>query len=160
MELPIPGFKNYLATTDGHIIRLRTGRWMRPAVSSNGYLNLPLIHDNGARCQVTVHRMIARTFLPASSDISWGKGRTPNILVRHLNDDKLDNRAVNLAWGTQADNARDAIRNGTIYSTPILDTSMQSACRRRHSEGERAISLAAEFGVSITTIHRYIRGRR
>jgi hypothetical protein len=32
-------------------------------------------------------------------------------LVRHLNDFPWDNRLANLAWGTTAENAKDAVRN-------------------------------------------------
>ena len=38
--------------------------------------------------------------------------RPPGELARHLNDDSLDDRLENLAWGTHADNRRDAWRNG------------------------------------------------
>lgn len=33
---------------------------------------------------------------------------------RHLNGDRLDNRAKNLVWGTHAENMADAVRHGTI----------------------------------------------
>lgn len=33
--------------------------------------------------------------------------------VRHLDDVKHNNVPDNLAWGTQADNMADAVRNGT-----------------------------------------------
>lgn len=32
-------------------------------------------------------------------------------IVRHLNDNPLDNRLANLAWGTQKDNVKDSIKN-------------------------------------------------
>ena len=38
--------------------------------------------------------------------------RPPGMLARHLNDIHDDNRLENLAWGTDADNKQDAIRNG------------------------------------------------
>lgn len=38
--------------------------------------------------------------------------RPPGNVVRHLNDESLDDRLVNLAWGTYSENAIDRTRNG------------------------------------------------
>ena len=41
-------------------------------------------------------------------------GKRPEGLVcRHLNGNPLDNRLENICWGTQQENAQDAIRHGT-----------------------------------------------
>lgn len=48
----------------------------------------------------------------------------PGDQARHLNDVKDDNRAVNLAWGTQSENMRDAVRNGVKFGEDM-------AARRR-----------------------------
>ena len=36
-------------------------------------------------------------------------------IVRHLNDNPLDNRLANLAWGTQKDNVKDSIKNNSFH---------------------------------------------
>lgn len=58
----------------------------------------------------------------------------PNAVARHFfNNDPLDNRLVNLRWGTQADNCRDKIRHGTDQSGERhwrairLDSDLQAA---------------------------------
>lgn len=51
-----------------------------------------------------ISRLVAKSFLPTAQD---------DLLVRHLNDNPMDNRASNLAWGSNADNQQDSIRNGT-----------------------------------------------
>lgn len=38
--------------------------------------------------------------------------RPPGYVTRHWNDDRIDDRLVNLRWGTQSDNLDDAYRNG------------------------------------------------
>lgn len=50
-----------------------------------------------------VHQLVAWTFLGPPPDI---EGR---LLVRHLNGNPQDNRAINLAWGTDLDNQRDLL---------------------------------------------------
>lgn len=39
--------------------------------------------------------------------------RPDGLVVRHLDDDRTNNRASNLAYGTASDNQRDSVRNGT-----------------------------------------------
>lgn len=51
----------------------------------------------------TVHALVARAFIGPRPD---------GLLVRHLDDDKINNRPENLAYGTHVENRQDAIRNG------------------------------------------------
>lgn len=68
------------------------------------YLNVVLTRDR-KRVTFRVHRLIALTFLPNPNNYP---------IVRHLNDNKLDNRLSNLAWGTHSENTIDAIKNGKM----------------------------------------------
>ena len=55
------------------------------------------------------------------------RGETPEGLeIRHLNDDKDDNRLENLAFGTSSDNMHDRVRNG------IHHNSIKTHCKRGH----------------------------
>ena len=60
---------------------------------------------NGERRTLLLHRLMLMAFAGISH-------LTP--VVRHLNDNKQDNRLVNLAFGTHTDNARDAQMNGRV----------------------------------------------
>jgi hypothetical protein len=60
--------------------------------------------DGSARRRFLVHRLVCEAFN--------GPG-LPGQVARHLNGDPLDNRAVNLAWGTQVDNMLDSVSHGT-----------------------------------------------
>lgn len=53
-----------------------------------------------------VHRLVCETFV--------GPEPFPGALVRHLDGDRLNNLADNLAWGTHADNTADAKGHGTL----------------------------------------------
>lgn len=68
---------------------------------ANGYRVVGL--SKGATFKsFTVHSLIALTF----------HGERPEgMLIRHLNDNPVDNRLINLEYGTTADNIADYIRN-------------------------------------------------
>jgi hypothetical protein len=50
-----------------------------------------------------VHHLVAQ---------AWHGPRPDGLIVLHADDDPLNPSADNLRWGTHADNAQDAIRNG------------------------------------------------
>lgn len=77
------------------------GRILKGGNVSN-YRKVHLIYGD-KKLVTSIHRLVATAFLPNPE-------RHP--LVRHLNDIRDDNRVVNLAWGTQSDNMKDAVRNG------------------------------------------------
>lgn len=108
--LPVEGFEgSYVVSNFGRVrsldrygyngARLR-GRLLAVHLDPDKYRKVSLRKD-GRSSPVFVHRLVAMTFdVPGVGPI-----------VRHLNDRKWDNRAVNLAWGTAADNARDRHQN-------------------------------------------------
>src|SRR4030095_4071401 len=108
----VPDFSNYLVSDTGLVWskpRLRTkGGLMRP-LRHQGYLQLHLRRD-GVRILTKVHILIAHAFL--------GPGPS-GMAIRHLNGNGEDNRKDNLAYGTQSDNIRDAVRQGTHPKTRI-----------------------------------------
>ena len=75
---------------------------MRTGVSQSGYKRVGLRKD-GVTITKKIHVLLAKHFIPNPNNYP---------VVRHLNDNKLDNRLENLAWGTYKDNMQDAIKNG------------------------------------------------
>jgi len=71
--------------------------------NSHGYLRIR-VFENGKRLSLFVHKLVAGKYLPARP--------TPKHEIRHLNGNKLDNRASNLCWGTPKDNASDRELHG------------------------------------------------
>jgi hypothetical protein len=80
-----------------------------------------------------VHQLVAEAFC--------GPKPFEDAEARHLNDRRLDNRAINLAWGSRSQNAKDAVRNG------VHPQSSKSRCRRRHLlEGANLVPSNARRG--------------
>ena len=69
------------------------------------------------RTRRKVHHLVLEAFV----------GPRPSGHVgRHLDDDRSNNTRANLAWGTQARNVEDMVRNGGHWNT------RKTACKRGH----------------------------
>lgn len=101
------GDSPYLVDDRGRVWKFRES-WMgcflqvKQYTNNRGYKVVRVWKDNKRRAYV-VHVLVARTFHP----LPQGNGEPVDYVVRHLNGKKHDNRAVNLAWGTQSENVKD-----------------------------------------------------
>lgn len=80
-------------------------RLLEPFANSRGYLCVSLSRADvpSKRRNAPVHALVLAAFT----------GPRPDGLVsRHLNGDRTDNRAANLAWGTVTENNRDTVAHG------------------------------------------------
>jgi hypothetical protein len=91
--------------------------------------------------------------------------RPPGQVARHLNDNSLDDRLSNLAWGTHAENVADAIRNGCRADPMVGEDNPRAklteadvlAIRGAVANGAVQQQLAASYGVSKSLIHNIIK---
>jgi len=113
----------------------------------NGY---PLVRLSPSDL-VRRHTLVAETFIGPRPD-----GR----VVRHKNGIPGDDRPDNLEWGTQRENCADTKRHGrtTAYRGKLTVEDVADIKKRR-AAGERGVTLAAEFGVTESTICDIHRGR-
>jgi hypothetical protein len=101
-----------------------------------------------------VHILVATAFLGECP---------PGQEVRHGPLGQQINWAVNLSYGTHADNMNDRLRDGTDSrgercGSAILTREIVLKCRSRHNLGETQVALAQEFNVHIVTMNAAIRG--
>lgn len=157
---PIPQFPGYQVTHDGRVqTRWRRGtsvwatewRDLSGRATGKGYLGVTLCNGT-KRWNVRIHRLIAIAFVP-----------NPDALpcVRHLDNNPTNNSVANLAWGTYVDNEDDKHRHGTWDARrggAKLTQHQRDEALARHRIGESAVSIAADLGVSGSTISRLING--
>lgn len=107
---PIPGYEDYyLASEDGRIYSKRYNKFLKPAITKDGYAQVSLVGENGKQYSYKVHRLVAKTFID-----------NPNNLpeVNHKDYDRLNNFVSNLEWCNHYDNikhSRDAGNYDCIY---------------------------------------------
>lgn len=97
--------------------RLVRGRVLSTRPNSLGYPQVTLVDLEGNRAQKLVHNLLANAFLGPNP---------PGQIVRHLDDNKLNNTIENLAFGTYSDNNYDAVRNGHQHQA------LKTHCPRNH----------------------------
>lgn len=100
------------------------GRVLKPQPAGAGYFQVAL----GAKARAYVHHLVAAAFIGP---------RPEGLNVLHGGANMTDNRAVNLRYGTQSANNRDAVKDGTNYE------SRQTHCDNGH-----------EYTPDNTMIHR------
>ncbi|UVY47778.1 MAG: zinc-binding loop region of homing endonuclease [Bacteriophage sp.] len=101
---PIPGILDSLITRSGRVFLKEKGIWYEIIPKINrGRLRLTIRGKNWP-----LHRLLA---------LAWVPNPNPNEyhIVRHLDDDPLNNKLSNLRWGTPKMNTHDCIRNGNFF---------------------------------------------
>lgn len=107
IKKPIPSYPGYYADVLGNIYSVRSGKEI--VISQRihkDYLHVT-VRDTNSPVKIhkePVHKLVLQAF----------RGYRPdNYVCRHLNGNCLDNRLVNLKWGTQKENMLDSIKHGT-----------------------------------------------
>ena len=104
----IIGYENlYQVSNWGRVRSLKSGKILRPAKNSKGYLRVGLYKD-GKRKNYKVHRLVAEAFLKPVA----GKD-----FVNHLNEIKTDNHYLNLEYCTAKENNNYGTRNERVAET-------------------------------------------
>ena len=142
----VPGYSNIFVCGAGLVHRkMRTGRVRVSAghIASYGYRKVRI---DGKL--VAVHRLVALAF--------HGAPPSGHKLVRHLNNDKTDNRPSNLCWGTAASNGMDdrltGIRRGERNGSARLTDAAVLNIREMRERGMTYQAIAAHHNVSFSTV--------
>ena len=84
-----PSFPGYRATSEGKVISPK-GKILRAAISNKGYQRAMIRHEYGFK-STTIHSVIDDAFIGP---------RPYGMQIRHLYDNKMNNKPSNLAYGT------------------------------------------------------------
>jgi hypothetical protein len=126
----------------------QAGRVLVPRIDAWGYPVVTLSQAN-AITVVPVHRLVAEAFLGE---------RPQGLQINHRNGIKADSRAANLEYVSCSENNRHAYRNGLRRRGRKLTPSDVHEIRRRRGQGERLAAIAADFGVTASTVSLIAKG--
>ena len=160
---PIPKASKYEVSNTGEIRSWNTtrGGWAKePRILTKkinkkvGYYNVGITYDDGTQKTRYLHRLIAQAFL----------GDEKDKLVRHLDDNRLNNKLENLAWGTQKTNMADAIVNGKLptgidCSKSVLSERDILLVGRMRKEGLTHEAIARIIGVNRSVVTALLSGK-
>lgn len=154
----VPGWDGYYEVSDQGNVRsvdrvvpnrpgvtmMRRGRLLKPTPSHDGYAEVWLSRDN-KRTYARVSRLVAEAFHGPCPD---------GMECRHIDGDKSNNTAENLAWGTRSENTYDKVRHGTH---PM---SKKTHCLRGHPLSGSNVYHIKSGGRACKTCHNILRRQR
>lgn len=144
--VPIPGMEKYLINESGEIFSLKSNRFLKPRVHSQGYLRIHVsCRDH------YVHRLVAQTFIGKS-----------NLQINHKNGIKTDNRLANLEYVTCKENMEHGWENG-LYSNRGENHHLTKLTGKIvlaiYNDGDKNFSaISRKFNVPVRTVHNIKRG--
>jgi hypothetical protein len=151
--VPIPDVDRYYINRKGEVFSIKYTQKIRKITPTlfgkpnNRYFGVTFRSERGL-VFAKIHRILAELFIP-----------NPDFLpiVRHLNDNPLDNRIENLSWGSPLDNEKDKIRNGYRYdregekngNSKLFPLDVLNI-RRMYEKGLTRMKIANLYGISWT----------
>lgn len=143
------GFPGYYVSNAGHIISAKRRKelmFLKHFIDPDGYKRMALYSDRRP-IKKKVSRLILESFVGPPGE---------EMVARHKNGIRHEDRLDNLEWGTSQDNSDDMIRHGTrpigVKNASAKLTEDQVRLIRESSESSPV--LAEQFGVDRQTIWR------
>lgn len=133
----IENYEVYAVDPTGRVINTRTGRELKYDLSSAGYRRVTMSVD-GVTKRMTVHRIVAETYLDKHSDMD---------VVNHKDGDKLNNHISNLEWVSPSYNAQHAFNTGLRQAPNRLPQHIVDGVRDLHKEGLPRRDIALQFSI-------------
>ena len=85
-------YDNYIIFKTGKIYSLKRNIFLKPGRNSAGYLTVTLTKKDHKAISNSIHRLIGLLFIPNPEN---------KPTVDHINQNRLDNRMINLRWATK-----------------------------------------------------------
>ena len=137
---------SYYVTKFGEVWNTETMTKVKGGIDRDGYRQVNL----GSAPNVKVHRLVARHFVRVSKDLIDQRLSKENLVVNHLDGNKLNNRWNNLEWTTQKGNIEHASSTGLMHT--VIDDQLLEHVFKRLQEGWPDIDISRETGIPANTV--------
>lgn len=120
------GADDYIVSNHGRVARVLSG-----AISSHGYHVVNVSLNDGEKKTLAVHRLVLETFNPNEN--------MDDLVVNHIDFNKLNNNIENLEWCTQKQNIRHSAKHGRWGSSISVYCYETDKVYKSHGEAARDI---------------------
>lgn len=121
-------------------------------IGTNGYYQIQLSRKNKTKRNHCIHELLVETFI--------GPRPSTNHVVRHLDNNPLNNVLNNLVWGTYRENAADKLIHGThtqgelISSSKLKEGDIKYILEHPHTKSSVLSEMFAVHRSTITAVRR------
>ena len=112
---PYPEYPKILVTSAGKLINSDTGKDWYVRINKDGYYYFQYTL-NKKKYSRKVHRAVAECFVPVPEHLSYKTDVVcaETVVVKHVDNNKLNNHYTNLVWGTMSENTVEAYRDNLM----------------------------------------------
>ena len=116
-----------LVRSDGKLFNSVSGKEWYSRLNKDGYIYFQYKKDDKVRTR-KLHKAVAEAFVEIPDDLEYvlETHKANSLVVKHKDNNKLNNHPSNLAWDTLAGNTRDAHKDGIV---PALIGTAHGMCK-------------------------------
>lgn len=123
-------FPGYFVSNLGRV-KGKMGSILAPQFNPvTGYYHVNIYHKNGKKRTTTIHRLVAKAFIPAEN------GKTQ---VNHKDGNKKNNVVSNLEWVTASQNRKHAYQHGLFDKEKIRERGLHGGIGSRKNLGRKIV---------------------
>jgi len=136
---PFSEYPKILVHIDGYLLNSKTGNKWYTRVNKCGYVNFQYVVD-GKKYTRKLHKVIAECFVPRPEHLNYTTTRygSDTVVVKHKDNNKLNNHYSNLEWGTNRSNIQEAHRDNLI---PRLIGEQHGMCKMTEEQVHRICQI-------------------
>lgn len=129
-------YLNYNVYEDGRVYSFYINKFLKGDITKHGYIQYTL-YDNKKSFKIKAHRLVGMLFLKCPKNYK-------NMVINHIDGDKLNNHYSNLEWTTVLENNIHARKTGL--------NNISKSNRKRWENKEWACKVAKNISTSLLNL--------